>query len=251
MMRSPILVATDLWARSDRAVDRAFVLGEQLGRMVCVVHASKRGSKAQLSAEVLEAKVREVLPDPQAETKIFLPLGSPLQAIVDTAEMCDAELVVTAVARFNSFGDYMVGTAVDQIIRDGHRPGLVVKQRPHQPYRKLLVTTDFSDTSRRGLLVAASLFPQAEIHVLMAYHVAYEGLQKDAHLRAEAHQRREKEMAAFLADPEVAEALGDVDELDLRHQPGPPLSVRPLVRSKSRTASPWGTMPSRSPTATG
>lgn len=54
-------------------------------------------------------------------------------------------------------------------------PVLVVKQPPHEPYRRLLVPVDFSPSSLRAIRHARSIAPQAEIVLLHAFEVPFEG----------------------------------------------------------------------------
>ena len=157
-----ILVATDLSARSDRAVDRALELGREWNADVHVVHAIER------DAPTTALDVRRVLPDPGAKAGVSLPYGPAPKAITDTARELKADLLVTGVARYNDLGDYLLGTAVDHVVRNAPCPVLVVKQRVHGPYGRLLVASDFSKGAGAALLAAAALFPEAGLHLVHA-----------------------------------------------------------------------------------
>lgn len=209
MAERPILIASDLSPRNDRAVDRAIMLGRQLSRPVCLVHVRKEGADEDDRGEI-ERFIRAGLPDPDADIEILLPTGPVPQEIGMVADEWHAALIVCAVARFNDFHDYITGTAVDRIVTRGRRPVLVVKQRPHSDYRKLMVAVDFSNHSAHALACAARLFPEAEMVVVHAYKVAYEGLQKGAHLRDETREMHEASMKEFLARPELACLKGRV-----------------------------------------
>ncbi|MFN4114661.1 MAG: universal stress protein [Sphingomonadaceae bacterium] len=203
MSTGPIIVATDLSARNDRAVDRAVQLGTAMGRTVSLVHARSPRITDE-TAEQLAVLGRAALPDPAADVEIRMPVGPAPEVIAKTAEAIDAALVVCGVARFNGIGDYFSGTAVDHIITKGHRPVLVVKQRPHKPYDKVLAGTDFSDHSAHALAVAAELFPDAELHLVHAFHVPFEGFQKAGHVKEQVEADVSDEMGRFLARPELA-----------------------------------------------
>ncbi len=203
MVDSPILIASDLSARNDRAVDRAIMLGKQLALPVCLVHVRKPGTKDAGGADKLRQVALNSLPDPAAPVEIRMPIGSAPEEVARTAVDFDAAMIVCAVARFNGLNDYFIGTAVDYIIAKGKLPVLVVKQRPHADYRNLLVAVDFSSHSGHALKVAADLFPAAEITLMHAYHVAFEGFQKAPHLRDETLKLREKNLEEFFADPDL------------------------------------------------
>jgi len=205
-----ILVATDLSPRCDRAVDRAMMLAQEWQTRLKVLHVPDAAPKGKASAEPGEDAVRATLPDPQADVDILLRTGSLPKVLAETAVEADSGLIVTGVARFNNLRDFILGTAVDYIIRHAQAPVLVVKQRPHAHYRTVLVATDLSETSRAALLRAAALFPHARLHLVHAAQMPYEKWldsdQAPVELQADARHRLDR----FLAHPEISP--------DLRHR---------------------------------
>ena len=209
MTARPILVASDLDARNDRAVDRALMLGRRLGRPVALVHVLAKEPDDEGLAEA-RRQARDSLPDPAAEVEILLPVGPVPEEIGLVADEWHAAMIVCAVARFNALSDYVTGTAVDRIIAHGRRPVLVVKRRPRADYRRIMAAVDFSASSAHALASAAELFPEAEFVLVHAYRLAFEGARQDARLRDEARAAREATMAQFLARPELAGLEGRV-----------------------------------------
>ncbi|KHK92603.1 universal stress protein [Novosphingobium malaysiense] len=203
----PILVATDLSARSDRAVDRAVFMASQRDARLIVLHATERGSRLDEHQELAEKTIRAVLPDPSADIEIVSSAGSAPKLIVEAAKSAECSLIVTGVARFNTMGDFFTGTAVDHIVRHADAPVLVVKQRCHDRYRSMLVATDYSSCSRAALVTAAEMFPDATIQLVHAYHVPYEGWLRDEANRQAATQEAEKDLKAFLADPAIPQTV--------------------------------------------
>lgn len=208
MSSGPILAATDLSARSDRAVDRAFLLGEQLSRPVCIVHVLEPEEEA--AAGEVEAKIRETLPPGSEKVEVFTPSGNTPEAVAEVAEECGAAVICAGPARFNSLKDFILGTAVDYIAREASCPLLVVKQRPHGSYDSVIFATDFSDNSRQALIRTAMLFPEARFHLLHAFHVPYAAWNKAEHVREELRSEEQAEMDKFIA------ALGDEAGLSRR-----------------------------------
>jgi nucleotide-binding universal stress UspA family protein len=194
----PILVATDLSARSDRAVDRAMLLARQWGVDAIVLHALQPGSKLAAKPELADQAIRAALPDPQADVTIVPAFGQAPTVIAETATAAGCGLIVTGVARFNEIGDFLVGTAVEHLVRHATMPVLVVKQRPHTPYNSMLVATDYSNCSRQALLVAAKMFPDAVLHLVHAYHVPYEGWLRSNEIKQEITEAAQRELDAFL-----------------------------------------------------
>ena len=194
----PVMVATDLSARSDRPFERAFLLADQLGTSVVVLHVLER--KKELSDDERERLldlIEQEFGATAANSEILLEHGSVASTIGRVAEEKRCSVVITGVARFNSPADYVLGTAVDHIVRRSTVPVLVVKRRPRNPYGRLLVATDFSSSSMNALLTAAALFTQAEIRLIHVYHSSYDAfLAHDStadYIRGEA----EKSMTAF------------------------------------------------------
>ncbi|MBM3595510.1 MAG: universal stress protein [Alphaproteobacteria bacterium] len=161
------------------------MLGAEQDRPVAIVHVLEEECEDEEQRARAEMLVRRVLPDPEAEVQILLPCGSALTTIARVASELDAALLVAGVASFNELRDYFLGTAVDYIVCHAAMPVLAIKDRPHSPYRRLLVAVDFSEASKQAVLAAASLFPDAHLNVVNAYHVPLEGWQSGEETREE------------------------------------------------------------------
>lgn len=203
----PILVATDLSARSDRAIDRATLLARQWGVRLIVLHALEPESRLEAKPELAEQAIRAALPDPQADVDIVPAIGPAPTMIALAAAQTGCGLIVTGVARFNHVGDYFIGTAVDHVVRHATAPVLVVKQRPHAPYTSILVATDYSSCSLQALLTAAALFPDAALHLVHAYHVPYEAWLRSEEVKQEVTREAQAELDAFVADPAIPDTV--------------------------------------------
>lgn len=203
----PILVATDLSARSDRAVDRATDLAEKWGVRLIVLHALESGSRLEARPELAGQAIRAVLLNPEAQVDVIPAIGPAPAMIVEAAASADCGLIVTGVARFNHIGDYFIGTAVDHVVRHATAPVLVVKQRPHGPYTSILVATDYSSCSRQALLTAARLFPDAALHLIHAYHVPYEAWLPSEEVKQEVTRGAQAELDAFVQDPAIPDTV--------------------------------------------
>jgi len=196
MTAAPILVATDLSARADRAIDRAMMLGQQLDRNVAVVYAQKfNDHHGEVDVENL---VRAVLPQPQADVRILSPTGTPPEEIAQAAKDTGAAILCVGPARHNSIGDFFLGTAVDYIARFSDVPLLVVKKRAHNYYDKIIFASDFSDCSRDALMIAAKLFPKTEIRIVHAYQVPFQSWQKATYVREEVRNWAQENMDGFI-----------------------------------------------------
>lgn len=184
-MGGKIVVGTDFGAEADRAVDRALKLGEEWEAEVLLVHALDPALGEPPPRSELDWRMRSILPDPNAKVTFRYPIERADYAIAKVAKEEDASLIVLGVARFNSFRDYLLGTAVDYVIRHSSVPVLVVKNRPARPYRMIACATDFYSPSLNALEKGAALFPEASFQLIHAYHVPFEGWQKAGYVRTD------------------------------------------------------------------
>lgn len=198
--RGPIMVATDLSFRSDRPFERAALLSQQLGTRMIVLHVLDpqdeiSGEDRSRVAALIESEFGAAA----AAAELLLESGSVPRTVGAVAEERHCSLVITGVARMNSPGDYMLGNSVDHIIRRSSVPVLVVKRRPRKPYARLLVATDFSDSSRHSVVVAAELLPEAKIRLVHVYHSSYGAFLSHDGTEPRIHREMDDAMARFVA----------------------------------------------------
>lgn len=197
-MTGPIVVATDFSARSDRAVDRAMLLAKQLSRPLKIVHAIDLPHNCKTDKDRIERQLRELIQGADGDVELLCPRGTVPEAIVDAVRDSGASVLVIAVSRYNSVGDYFLGTSVDHVLRRCEVPTLVVKRRPAGYYERVLVGTDFSAAARKVLDDAQALLPDAEFHAVHAYHIPFDGRQKAEYIRDELRDHVEAEMKKFV-----------------------------------------------------
>ena len=202
------LLASDFSARCDRPLDRAVQIARDHGGKLTIAH-------------VLERQGAPSGPETVERLRAELPL---------TAQ--DANLIVTGVARYNSIGDYLLGTAVDHIVRNAQAPVLVVRRRATGPYEQIVVATDFSDCSRAALLSAAQLFPAADITVVHAFHVPYEAWLKSDDVKEYVRTEAQEGMEAFLAQKELASLASRIEAIVDEGETGSVI-MRQFERTKS------------------
>lgn len=197
-----ILLASDFSARSDRPLDRALQLARESGGRVVIAHVLGKEDRDADTATL--DSLRADLPPDARQAELVLRSGSAPKALAAIAAERASDLIVTGVARYNSLGDFILGTMVDHVIRNATAPVLVVRRRAFGRYARMVVATDLSDCSRAALLVAARIFPGTPIRLIHAFHVPFEAWLKSEdmkqHMRAEAEQG----LAAFLAHPAIA-----------------------------------------------
>lgn len=210
-----ILLATDLDARSDRALDRAAQLARQWNAALVVVHALE--SEASMSrsstyddlpswrrppdpASAIERQLRRDLREAVPDLKIVIEEGNPHQLILDVVDRERCDLIVLGAARDQMLGRVFLGRTVEHLVRRSPVSVLVVKARVGGQYAHILVGTDFTEESRYGLLVAARLFPYAAFAVMHAFDLPYAALWGKTQLSQDFAAMETETISAFVAD---------------------------------------------------
>ncbi|MFT5489595.1 MAG: nucleotide-binding universal stress UspA family protein [Paracoccaceae bacterium] len=209
-----IMMATDLSARSDRALERAVSLARVHGAELEIAHVVDEDlpdtlATAQILAAktAIEAEVDRLDSANELRVSIHVVLGRPYSDILDLADQTNAEIIVLGVHRIDPVKDMFRGTTVERIIRAGELPVLLVRDRVAGPYGHAVVGVDFSVYSRRAVEFGLRFMPGGAFHLVHAYDVPFKGFLHGAGTRREVNKQHQdqfdrmikEEMAAFLA----------------------------------------------------
>ena len=165
-----VLLATDLSARCDRALDRAVQLAQQWQAQLVAVNVAESTQTPDMvlnwaygaeeeNLQILQQQMRDDISNANVPVSIKVVKGEPAGGIVEAAASEACELIVTGMARSEPFGRFILGTTVEKLVRLANQPVLVVRKRPHGAYRRIVVASDFSRASSLALSVALKLFP--------------------------------------------------------------------------------------------
>ncbi len=89
--------------------------------------------------------------------------------------MLQANLLVVGAQGEGFLRRALFGTTSERLLRRTSRPLLAVRAVPRQDYRRVLVAVDFSEASLAALSFARTLAPAAEIVLLHAFELPFEG----------------------------------------------------------------------------
>lgn len=220
-----LLVATDFSSPSRQAADRAARLARTTGAQLRLVHALSGGTLAQLQQllglgsaveQILIEQTRQALDTMASElgtaqgmaVESALLQGAVLEEITRQAEEMHADLVVLGSRGVGFMRHFVLGSTADRLLRKSTHPMLVIKQRPHEPYRRVLVPVDFSAWSAPLIDLARRVAPGAHLVLLNAYEVPFEGKLRFASvgeaaiekLRMQAHQAAIQQLHALAVD---------------------------------------------------
>lgn len=207
-----LLLATDLSARSELALHRAVQLAREHGAALVALHVVDEDLPPSL-AEVTKAGAERIIHErldalpggPKVEVAILS--GRASNAILGQAADEKAELIVLGLHRKGGLKEMFRGTTAERVIRTGNVPVLVVKSEAKEPYRRVVVGTDFSVHARRAMQLALRLAPKAELYLVHAFLVPFQGFMYGAGTRQQVESEHrdgmtamiDEEMQAFLA----------------------------------------------------
>lgn len=224
-----ILLATDLSARCDRALDRAVQLARQWQARLVAVTVVDPGTLSETRVRAAPppswggdddgpaARTLRQLRRDAAATDVDIVVrveeGRVNETLARVAAEEGAGLIVTGIARSESLGRTVLGSTVDWLARHATVPVLVVRDRTRGAYRNIVLASDFSPSARLALERAAGLFAGVPMTVFNAFEVPFLGMMdpKAQSAIAQGREAATREGQDFLAaatlDPAPREAI--------------------------------------------
>lgn len=199
-----LLAATDLTPRSDRAVQRAVQLAGAWQAPLTILHVvNDELPQSILRVAVDEAEqvlAAQIAPWRESGVNVMFAVtkGHDYETIIAQAQNEAAKFIVMGTHRKMLMREHWLGTTVDQVVRYGDRPVLVVRKMPLRAYEKIMVAVDFSQPSRLALEFALLLFPGAIFTVLHSFHVPFKAFQPSRQTTQQFFDLHEKEMIQFI-----------------------------------------------------
>jgi nucleotide-binding universal stress UspA family protein len=215
-----VLLATDLSARGDRALERAVSIAADRQAHLTVLHAFEDLNESNLTygvhrapswrappdaVEVAKRRIREglraELGDAVERATVVIEEGEPAEVIERAVASLGIDLIVTGIAREGPFATrpVILGRTVERLLRRVAVPILIVRNRPRAPYGSVLVTTDFSEPSAHALQVAMAFFPHQTLHLLHAFQLPGPGVLTDLRTQADSFKETHAmDLARFL-----------------------------------------------------
>jgi len=202
-----ILAATDFSAPARHAVARAFRVAAETGARLELSHVVEGGPLEGMrrllgleaarveehilgkARENLYALVQELGQPHGLGAGIHLVTGNVLSTLLEQAEELDADLLVVGAKGEGYLGRLLLGTTAERLLRRTSKPVLMVRQIPHEAYRRVLVPVDFSPWSAPAIRLARAVAPEAELVVLHAFEAPFESKLEFASVGEEAINR--------------------------------------------------------------
>lgn len=174
-----ILAATDMSARSDRAVERAFQLGAALDLPVSVLLVLDDALPADVLAPLhektrtqLEAFCARCADD--ADHTVSIQSGDPTEELLKAVDA--KTLLVMGPHRPRPFLDALRETTMQRVTRRTDATILLAKAPVIGPYEQILSLVDYGGASTAALKLGAELAPNAVLTAAHAISVPYSGM---------------------------------------------------------------------------
>ena len=242
-----VLLATDLSARGDRALERAVAIAQRHDAHLIIVHAFEELDESTLtyarhatpswrrppdavamSRQRIRRGLQTDLGDAVEKATVLIEEGDPAEVVERVAVSEHVDLIITGIAREGMFASrpVILGKTVEKLLRRLPVPILIVRNRARSAYQHIVVTTDFSEASAHALQTALRFFPSHSLHLLHASEAPYSTLAPDAGLHAERYlQVRVEELKSFLASVFLPEK--ERSRLVPMIEPGAPQQIIP------------------------
>lgn len=189
-----ILVATDLSARCDRALERAVLMATDWQTPLTILHVFESSAEYSFpaighalpswrrppdAADLARQRIRRALHaevgDAVEHATVLVEDGEPAAVIEQVAAQQRCGIIITGIARESPFASrpVSIGRTVEQLLRRASVPVLIVKDRARSTYEHIVVAADFSEVSGRALQAALRFFPLQTLHLLHAFEAPY------------------------------------------------------------------------------
>jgi universal stress protein E len=179
-----IIAATDLSARSDRAVHRAAMEAHARRARLTLVSAVDDDlpavamkALAEVAKDSLKAQATELAAKYSGLTiKTRVVYGRHFEAILNAAGDAKADLIVLGQHRQGGMLDLFRGSTGERVARLGKQSVLVVADKPAKPYARIVLGVDFSPSSAAAAAFVCEQFKGAKVDMVYAFDMPLAGI---------------------------------------------------------------------------
>jgi nucleotide-binding universal stress UspA family protein len=222
-----VLAATDFSPAARHAAERAARVARETGTALALLHVLPGGHLAelrrwfgaghameqQLLADTL-AQLQQAAQTLQRERGVPVAAlqasGTAFEEIAREAERRDAAVVVLGARGAGFLRRLVLGSTAERLLRRSTRPLLVVRQMPHEPYRRALIAIDFSPWSPGVVQAVRRVAPGARLLLFSVFEVPFEDKLRFAGVEAATieHYRRRARAEALQRLHALAQQAG-------------------------------------------
>jgi len=233
-----ILVPTDFSELSEKALEIADKFAKLMGGTVTPFHshipiseldepyALGMSSQMYQDFEDIESALSDRLQQFAEENvnknrleKPIVMMGNPAQSIVDTSEEYD--YIVMSTHGRTGFSRFLLGSVSEKVLRLAHTPVLIVEDESDvDDFKKILVTTDFSDNASSAYPYARQIAEKAGADLDLIHVVSFDQFEEEDEGSISISEIREKRIK--LLEKEYFHSLkGEVNSMVIVSQDSP------------------------------
>ncbi len=227
-----VIVAIDLFLKTDDVLKRALMLAKENKAQLLIVYAidipwisiadyfnqKERVIDRESIKKEIEKKIKALNLDNDVPYSIFVRKGDPDDVILYKAKLLKADMIVIGSHIRAKNRKNILGKTVQKVAHKSHLPVLIVKNSVKNPYNNILAPTDFESQSKQSVIFAKNIFPTSKIKILHVYETFHESgpyvvknislMKYNQTVKAYA----ENNLKFFLKDADVKEVDADVIE---------------------------------------
>jgi universal stress protein E len=180
-----ILCATDLLPKSDAAIERAGLLGDQLGADVTLLHVVAAADSErvlehtlQVAQEQMRSRGRPPLWRSIGAPNVAVLAGNPARLILEALRQSMPGLLVLGGHRKRPLRDALEGTLAEKVLASRTCPVLFAQHHAQVPYRRVLLALDVSATAAAAIRAAEELVltPESDARIVHACEPPHPGM---------------------------------------------------------------------------
>lgn len=172
-----VMCATDFSHKASEAVRKASAITKNLNGEIVLLHTVNLkffekilvGKRRVELREDLTKRLEKELSELGAKGRVYAELGNPSEVILDVARLENPTLLVLGDHGEYKLKDKILGTTARHTIERANIPILIVKKECEVPYKKIVLSTDFSQSSLAACNLAIKLFPEAHFVLLNSF----------------------------------------------------------------------------------
>ena len=164
-----LLLATDLGANSDRAMERAIKIAKECDATLHILHVLNDESNNNTS-DTIKAYIKDYKDADSIDVKITVTENKkPHDEIPRHAVEVDAGIIIMGTHAESKFSDLFFGTTIERVLVNSATPILMVKDKPLNSYQNVLCGIDFAPASKDAFKAVTSIAPNAVFELLHTY----------------------------------------------------------------------------------
>ncbi len=165
-----ILLATDLSANSDRALERSLKIAKEDSYLLHILYVVTDIENTKKYYNKIKNYINNYKNIDSLNIIIdVVQSDKPYLKIPEFALEIKAEIIIMGTHKRAKFSDLFLGTTIERVLVNGSTPILMVKNKPTSSYKKILCGIDFAPASKKAFRTAINIAPKGAFEIIHTY----------------------------------------------------------------------------------